>query len=130
MDRLFIAVITSAVLLLLTSASLLMYRTGKSAAETVGWHKDWRRLARSGEILQRSLSAREAALLVYLAELLLQLCDLFFRSLLELLIDNKHQESPIFHDLHCQFNALVLATHDSDSDVFLIRRRNHVFVQR
>jgi len=36
MDRLFIAVITSAVLLLLTSASLLMYRTGKSPAETAG----------------------------------------------------------------------------------------------
>jgi hypothetical protein len=36
MDRLFIAVITSAVLLLLTSASLLMYRTGKSAADTAG----------------------------------------------------------------------------------------------
>ena len=36
MDRMFIAIIASAVLLLLTSASLLMYRTGKSPAETVG----------------------------------------------------------------------------------------------
>jgi hypothetical protein len=36
MDRLFIAVIASAVLLLLTSASLLMYRKGKPAGETAG----------------------------------------------------------------------------------------------
>jgi hypothetical protein len=32
----FLAIIASAVLLLLTSASLLMYRTGKPAVETVG----------------------------------------------------------------------------------------------
>ena len=36
LHRMFIAIIASAVLLLLTSASLLMYRTGKSPAETVG----------------------------------------------------------------------------------------------
>jgi len=36
MDRLFIAVIASALLLLLTSASLLMYRTDRPAGETAG----------------------------------------------------------------------------------------------
>jgi len=36
MDRIFIAVIASAVLLLLTSATLLVYHTGKPAVETVG----------------------------------------------------------------------------------------------
>jgi hypothetical protein len=36
MDRMFLGIIASAVLLLLTSASLLMYRTGKPAVETTG----------------------------------------------------------------------------------------------
>jgi len=36
MDRIFIAVIASAVLLLLTSATLLVYHTGKPAVETAG----------------------------------------------------------------------------------------------
>ena len=34
MDRLFLAVITSALLLLMTSASLLVYRTGAPSGET------------------------------------------------------------------------------------------------
>ncbi len=44
-----------------------MYRTANRRQRPWGWLKDWRRLARSGEILQRSFSAREAALPVYLA---------------------------------------------------------------
>ena len=35
MDRMFLGIIASAVLLLVTSASLLMYRTGKPAVESV-----------------------------------------------------------------------------------------------
>jgi hypothetical protein len=69
----------------------------------------------------------EATSLVYLAELLFEFGDLLAQVPLERLIVNQQQELPILHDLHFQFYALVLLTHDSIPDVFFIETSESQF---